>query len=95
MKTRIIVTLIFWCVLSRIALPQQQTPRQKPADTTTTIDPRAMAALNRMSDYLKTAKTFRLDSEVTKDEVVNANMKVQKRSSNTVRLNCRDVAMRR
>src|SRR5689334_5081230 len=61
-----------------IALAQPaSTQRTKPAQQDQ-IDPKAMAALNRMSDYLHTLKAFRINSQFSQDEVVDVDMKVQK-----------------
>ena len=43
-----------------------------------------MAAVNRMNDYLKTLKAFRINSEVSKDVLVDTNMKIQKSASNEI-----------
>ena len=43
-----------------------------------------------MSDYLKTLKSFRIKSEVSKDEIVDTNMKVQKNALNEVSLQLPD-----
>jgi hypothetical protein len=67
-----------------IAVAQAPQARQKPANTSGAIDPQAMAALRGMSEYLKTLKTFRINSEVSKDEIVDTNMKIQKSASNEV-----------
>jgi hypothetical protein len=37
-----------------------------------------------LSDYLKTLKSFRINSDVSKDEIVDSNMKVQKSASNEI-----------
>ena len=41
-----------------------------------------MAALTRMSDYLKTLKAFRINSEFSEDGIVDTDMKVQKNGTN-------------
>jgi len=63
-----------------------QTPqaRQKPGDKSNAIDSRAMTALNRMSDYLKTLKVFRINAEVSRDVLVDTNMKIKKSASNEI-----------
>jgi hypothetical protein len=43
-----------------------------------------MTALGNMSNYLKTLKIFRISSEVSRDEIVDSNMKIQKSASNEV-----------
>jgi hypothetical protein len=63
MNRRIILILSIWCLSSLITVAQTPQARQKPADKSGVIDPQAMAALNRMSDYLKTLKAFRINSE--------------------------------
>jgi len=84
MNRRIILILSIWCFSSVITVAQTPQARQKPADKRGAIDPRAMTALNRMSDYLKTLKAFRITSEVSKDELVDTNMKIQKSASNEI-----------
>ena len=79
MNRQIILIVTICCFFSVIAVAQKPQTRQKPADQSGAIDPRAMAALNRMNDYLKTLKTFRINTEVSKDELVDTNMKIQKR----------------
>jgi hypothetical protein len=83
MNRRIILILSIWC-FSSVITAQTPQARQKPADKGGAIDPRAMTALNRMSDYLKTLKTFRINTEVSKDELVDTNMKIQKSASNEI-----------
>jgi len=84
MNRRIILILSIWCLTSLITVAQTPQARQKPADKSGVIDPQAMAALNRMSDHLKTLKAFRINSEVSKDELVDTNMKIQKSASNEI-----------
>src|SRR5262249_51914711 len=84
MNRRIILILSIWCFSSLITSAQTPQARQKPADKSDAIDSRAMTALNRMSDYLKTLKTFRINSEVSKDVLVDTNMKIQKSASNEI-----------
>src|SRR4029079_12358369 len=84
MNRRIILILSVWCLSSGIMVAQTPQTRQKPADKSSAIDPQAMTALRRMSDYLKTLKTFRINSEVSKDELVDTNMKIQKSASNEI-----------
>ena len=84
MNRRIILILSIWCFSSVITVAQTPQARQKPAGRSGAIDPRAMTALNRMSDYLKTLKAFRINSEVSKDELVDTNMKIQKSASNEI-----------
>ena len=84
MNRRFILFLSIWCLSSVITVAQTPQARQKPADKLGAVDPQAMAALNRMSDYLKTLKAFRITSEVSKDELVDTNMKIQKSASNEI-----------
>jgi hypothetical protein len=84
MNRRTILILSIWCVSAVIAVAQTPQVRQKPTDTRVAIDPRAMAALSRMIDYLKTLKSFRINSEASKDEIVDSNMKIQKSASNEI-----------
>jgi hypothetical protein len=84
MNRRIIPSLSIWCLFSVIAVAQAPQARQKPTDTGGAIDPRAMATLRSMSDYLKTLKTFRINSDVSRDEIVDSNMKIQKSASNEI-----------
>ena len=51
-------------------------PLPKPA-----IDPRGLAAIDRMSAFLKTVQRFKVSAETTRDEVVDYDMKVQKTST--------------
>jgi hypothetical protein len=83
MNRRIILILSIWCV-SVIAMAQTPRARQNPADKGVAIDPRAMAALSKMSDYLKTLRSFTINSEGSKDEIVDSNMKIQKSASNEI-----------
>jgi hypothetical protein len=48
------------------------------------IDERAIAALTKMTDFLKTLQTFRIDSESSKDEIVDTDMKIQKIATSEV-----------
>jgi len=82
MKRIVLISTICF-VLCAIALGQGP-KRSKPTDNDPAIDPRAIAALNRMSNYLTTLKSFKIDSEVTRDEVVDSNMKIQRNSSNEI-----------
>jgi hypothetical protein len=84
MNRRIILILSICCFFSVIAVAQTPQARQKPADQSDAIDPRAITALNKMNDYLKTLKTFRINTEVSKDELVDTNMKIQKSASNEI-----------
>jgi hypothetical protein len=84
MNRRFILFLSIWCLSSVITVAKTPQARQKPTDKSGAVDPQAMAALNRMSDYLKTLKTFRITSEVSKDELVDTNMKIQKSASNEI-----------
>ena len=62
-----------------------QTPsvqRQKPTANDVAIDERAKAALVRMSNYLKTLKEFKINSESAKDEIVDTDMKIEKNAAN-------------
>ena len=45
--------------------------------TAKAIEPEAVAAVERMSDYLKTLKTYRVQAETTTDEVLLAGPKIQ------------------
>ena len=84
MNQRILLILSLLCFSSVIAVAQTPQARQKPADKSGAIDPQAMAALKRMNDYLKTLKAFRINTEVSKDELVDTNMKIQKSASNEI-----------
>src|SRR2546422_6671080 len=84
MNRPMILSLSIWCLFSVAAGGQPPQARQKPADKGGAIDPPAMAALTNMSDYLKTLKTFRITSEVSRDEIVDSTMKIQKSASNEV-----------
>jgi hypothetical protein len=82
MNRRSLLVVSLFCVCTLVAAAQSPVARQKPADTRVAMDSRAMAALNKMSDYLKTLKSFKIKSEVSKDEIVDSNMKIQKSASN-------------
>jgi hypothetical protein len=82
-RLSIAISVSIWCLGSIIAAAQTQA-RRKPSPDTVSADPRAMTALRHMNDYLKTLKNFRINSEVSKDEIVDTNMKVQKNASNEV-----------
>jgi len=82
MNRRSVLFVSIFCISTLVAAAQAPIARQKPADTRTAMDPRAMAALNKMSDYLKTLKSFKITSEISKDEIVDSNMKIQKSASN-------------
>jgi len=84
MNRPIILSLSIWCLFSVSAVGQTPQARQKPADKRGAIDPPAMVALTNMNDYLKTLKTFRITSEVSRDEIVDSTMKIQKSASNEV-----------
>src|SRR5436309_2942845 len=85
MNRRLVLLLSIWCLSSVFAAAQAPKARQKPGDTKTgAVDPQAMAALNRMRDYLKTLKAFTIKSEASKDELVDTNMKIQKSASNEI-----------
>jgi hypothetical protein len=84
MNRLFILILSIWCLSSVITVAQTPQARQKPVNQSGAIDPQAMTALNRMSDYLKTLKAFRINSEVSKDELVDRNMKIQKSASNEI-----------
>jgi len=84
MNRRIILILSIWCLSSVITEAQAPKARQKPSDNNTAVDSQAMTALARMSDYLKTLKAFTIKSEASKDELVDANMKIQKSASNEI-----------
>src|SRR5688572_27817154 len=84
MNRRLSISIIsILCLVSIVAAAQEQ-PRQKLSADTPSADPRAMTALHNMSDYLKTLKSFRITSEVSKDEIVDTDMKVQKNASNEI-----------
>jgi len=84
MNRRIVLILATWCLSYVITVAQTPQARQKPADKSGEIDPQAMAALNRMNDYLKTLKAFKIHADVSKDELVDTNMKIQKSFSNEI-----------
>jgi hypothetical protein len=47
----------------------------------TDVDPQALAALKRMSDFFDSLSTFALHEEVTREQVINGDLKVQKNST--------------
>ena len=84
MNRRIILILSICCFSAVISVAQTPQTRQKPANNSSAIDPQAMTALKGMRDYLKTLKAFRIHSEVSKDVLVDTNMKIQKSASNEI-----------
>jgi hypothetical protein len=76
--------LTIWAIVSPMTQAQAPKARLKPADKDTAIDPQAVSALNKMSSYLKTLKTFKINSEASTDELVDTNMKVQKNRSSEI-----------
>jgi hypothetical protein len=78
-----IVLLLTLTVVTAMA-QQPSTERKKPAGVDSAIDDRATAALARMADFLKTVKTFKINSRSSKDEIVDTDMKIQKNASNEV-----------
>ena len=77
---RIVLMLTLLTATSLAQTPSVQ--RQKPTANDVAIDERAKAALVRMSDYLKTLKAFKINSESAKDEIVDTDMKIEKNASN-------------
>ena len=45
------------------------------------VDPQAKSALTRMSEYLKSLPFFAVHEEITREQVINSDLKVQKSSS--------------
>ena len=80
---RRVVLLMMLSIATAMAQPASTQQRNKPVRSDE-IDDRAMAALTKMSDYLKTLKTFRINSEFSQDEIVDTNMKVQKNGTNEI-----------
>jgi hypothetical protein len=76
-----VVLLLTLSIATAMAQPASTQQRNKPSRSDE-IDDRAMATLTRMSDYLKTLKTFRINSEISQDQIVDTNMKVQKNGTN-------------
>jgi hypothetical protein len=68
-------------IATAMAQPASTQQRNKPSRSDE-IDDRAMAILTRMSDYLRTLKAFRINSEFSQDEIVDTNMKIQKNGTN-------------
>ena len=66
---RIVLMLTLLGATSLAQTPSVQ--RQKPTANDAAIDERAKAALVRMSDYMKTLKAFKINSESAKDEIVD------------------------
>ena len=75
---RICLIFTVWSILSAVGSAQAPTARLKPDDKNTAIDPQAMATLNKMTNFLKTLKTYKIRSEASTDEIVDTNMKIQK-----------------
>lgn len=61
------------------APPARATPAsmRPPADTAPTIDTNAVNALRRMGTYLRTLNAFRIEADVTTEEVLSDGQKVQ------------------
>ena len=78
-----IILILSFCVATAMAqAPSAQ--RNKPAGKDPAVDEKAMAALTRMTTFLKTLRTFRINSESSKDEIVDTDMKIQKNASNEI-----------
>ena len=90
MKRRIILSVSVSCLFFLTAAAQAPQKRQKPSDNKAAIDPAATAALNNMSGYLKTLKHFTIKSQMSRDEIVDSNMKIQKSASNEVNVELPD-----
>ena len=82
-----IVLMLSLCVATTLA--QAPSADREPAGrSNSSIDARATEALGKMTAFLKTVKTFKVSSDSSRDEIVDTDMKIQKRASNevTVRL---------
>jgi hypothetical protein len=82
MKRIMLILMLTLAVASGVS--QSAAQRAKPANADAPINDQAMAALNRMANYLKTLKSFEISSESSRDEIVDGDMKIQKNASNTV-----------
>jgi len=80
---RRIALVLSLSIATAMAQPASTQQRNKP-NSKDNNDFEAMAALTRMSDYLKTLKTFRIHSEFSQDEIVDTNMKVQKNGTTNI-----------
>jgi hypothetical protein len=75
-------------MLSSASMAQQVAKPATAAAKAPAIDPAAVAAINRMGDYLKTLKTFSIHADTTTDEVLLSGPKVQ--FGGTIDLSFRD-----
>jgi hypothetical protein len=71
------IAAAFVCVPGAIRVLAQEA---QPAEVKDTVDPDAVDALNKMSAYLKTLKSFQVISNVTNDDVLDDGEIIQKTS---------------
>jgi hypothetical protein len=81
MKSTILV-LTLLCV--GVALGQVPSSERNKPTVANAADPQAKAALDKMAGFLKTLKTFSIASESSRDEIVDADMKIQKSALNDI-----------
>jgi hypothetical protein len=53
------------------------TPASAPTDATTAVDPAAIEAIGAMSRYLRSLSQYAIDADITKDQVIDGNGKLQ------------------
>ena len=53
------------------------TPASAPTDATAAVDPAAIEALGAMSSYLRSLSQYAIDADITKDQVIDGNGKLQ------------------
>jgi hypothetical protein len=80
LKPAVAVSALGIALMLSPASMAQQVTKAAPATATTkapAVDPAAIAAINRMGDYLKTLKAFSIHADTTTDEVLLSGPKVQ------------------
>ena len=78
-----IVLMLSLCAATTLA---QAPPAERPdvGGNDAAVDERAIASLAKMTDFLKTVQTFSIDSESSKDEIVDTDMKIQKMATSEI-----------
>ena len=84
-----VILILSLCVVT--AMAQAPTAnRRKPSAADVAIDQQALTSLQRMADFLRTLKTFTITSESSREEIVDADMKVQKNGLNKISIRLPD-----
>jgi hypothetical protein len=78
-----IVLMLSLCAATTLA---QAPPAERPdvVGNDAAVEERAIASLAKMTDFLKTVQTFSIDSESSKDEIVDTDMKIQKMATSEI-----------